>query len=385
SYAKSDNNNYESGKQRSPRSRRTASEPIFDNERQVDRKQSNHQLYSSKYLHPDQPSPHSSKNLRTSPEPSSKNEIRCCKCSQPGHFTSECPQRNDQSQPNSQFPQFQHQSQQPPFDQRQSKTLDSSINNDILYYKLDSSANLNKLDVSLEINSNYEQPNNEYLISNRAILDKKESYEDMNIDADVFSGVQFSKPIIRSNNDFTAISKFVSIDSTFSPGMSAAAHVEVDRLLSLLEGKKAKIDHILESQHVYAVGIDFQKDLFENEFEIIEKILTPTDTDVNNSNSTPPSGDEKESKEKENDDNCSGNDEKNGDGTSEKENGSEDDEDGSGDSGGENNKNDNKDNGKEINDNNSNDDGNGGDGNGSIISDFKNIIVTSASRVITKE
>ncbi|CAG8806503.1 4958_t:CDS:2, partial [Racocetra fulgida] len=115
------------------------------------------------------------------------------------------------------------------------------------------------------------------------------------------------------NIDFTAISKFVSIDSTYSPGTSAAAHVEVDRLLSLLEGKKAKIDHILDSQHVYAVGIDFQKgysmpcitcwvtkyldiaikeqlsDLFENEFEIIETILTPTDTDFNNSNSTPPS------------------------------------------------------------------------------------------------
>ncbi|CAG8664716.1 13077_t:CDS:2, partial [Racocetra fulgida] len=214
----------------------------------------------------------------------------------------------------------------------------------------------------------------------------------MSIDADVFSGIQFSKPIIRSNIDFTAISKFVSIDSTFSPGTSAAAHVEVDRLFSLLEGKKAKIDHILDSQYVYAVGIDFQKgysmpcitcwvtkyldiaikeqlsDLFENEFEIIENILTPTDTDVNNSNSTPPSGNEKESKEKENDYNCSGNDEKNGDGTSEKEN-----------------SNDNKDNGKEINDNNSNNDGDGGDGNGSITSDFKNIIVTSASRVITKE
>ncbi|CAG8616921.1 23576_t:CDS:1 [Racocetra persica] len=160
SHAKSDNNNYEGGKQRSPRSRCTTPEPIFDNERQVDRKQS-HQLYSSKYLHPDQPSPHSSRNIRTSPEPSIKNEIRCCKCGQTGHFKSECPQSNNQSQPNNQFPQSQHQSQQLPSDQPQvqnfkksmnrnyqdnyqdhsysswnkSKPLESSINNDILYYK----------------------------------------------------------------------------------------------------------------------------------------------------------------------------------------------------------------------------------------------------------
>ncbi|CAG8555748.1 7592_t:CDS:1 [Cetraspora pellucida] len=107
SHIKSDNNSCKSGKQRSPKSKCTTPEPIIDNERQVDRKQFQ-QSHSSKYLHPDQPLPHSSRNMRTSPGPRIKNEIRCCKCSQTGHFTSECPQHNKKSQSNNQFSQPQH-------------------------------------------------------------------------------------------------------------------------------------------------------------------------------------------------------------------------------------------------------------------------------------
>ncbi|CAG8665806.1 22069_t:CDS:2 [Cetraspora pellucida] len=107
SHIKSDNNSYKIGKQRSPKSKCTTPEPIIDYERQVDRKQFQ-QSHSSKYLHPDQPLTHSSRNMRTSPEPRIKNEIRCCKCSQTGHFTSECPQHNKQSQSNNQFSQPQH-------------------------------------------------------------------------------------------------------------------------------------------------------------------------------------------------------------------------------------------------------------------------------------
>ncbi|CAG8677756.1 26145_t:CDS:2, partial [Dentiscutata erythropus] len=108
--------------------------------------------------------------------------------------------------------------------------------------------------------------------SNRASKRTKfETSDDMKISS-VINDIQVFKPIIKSNIDLTTISEFVSIDSTFSPGTSATAYIEVDRLLSLLEKKKTKIDCILQSQHVYA-------------FEVIEKLVAPTDPDVNNSNS----------------------------------------------------------------------------------------------------
>ncbi|CAG8767622.1 16854_t:CDS:2, partial [Gigaspora margarita] len=259
------------------------------------------------------------------------------------------------------------------------------------------------LTISLENHSNNEQQqDDEYTISNKAILDKKECNEDISINKDGFNDIQFTKPVIRSNIDFTEISEFVSLDSTFFPGTSATAHIEVNRLFSLLEEKKAKIDCILDSQNVYAVGVNFQKDysmpciicwvskyldinikeqlsnLFNDEFEVMEEIVVPIDTDVNNSNSaqnrlfnnngTPPSGNEKESEDKENDNYCNengekngdgtngkdnnGKDDENGDGTNGKENDGKDDENGYGDNGGENNENNNNDNGKENHDKN---------------------------------
>ncbi|CAG8616372.1 14115_t:CDS:2, partial [Dentiscutata heterogama] len=182
---------------------------------------------------------------------------------------------------------------------------------------------------------------------------------------DVLNDIQFSKPVIESNIDLSAISEFISMDSTFSPGTSVTAHVEVDQLLALIEEQKANIDSILDSQHVYAVGVDFKKGyskpciacwvtenldiaikkqllgLFQDKFEIIENIVTSTDTDVSNSNNDQNSllncnsftkeldnnitvgsfsGNEKESDvmesdEKEDDNSYKENDEKNGDGT----------------------------------------------------------------------
>ncbi|CAG8555178.1 19337_t:CDS:2 [Gigaspora rosea] len=155
----------------------------------------------------------------------------------------------------------------------------------------------------------------------------------------------------------------------FFPGTSAIAHIELNRLLSLLEEKKAKIDCILDSRHVYAVGVDFQKRLFYAVYHLLG--LQWSDANSSNSaqnrlfnnNDKPPSGNEKESEEKENDNYCDENGEKNGDETNGKENNGKDDENGNGDNGGENNENNNNDNGKENQDKN----------------------ITSASRAVTKE
>ncbi|CAG8622727.1 16989_t:CDS:2, partial [Cetraspora pellucida] len=103
-------------------------------------------------------------------------------------------------------------------------------------------------------------------------------------------------------------SEFISIRSTISPGISATAYVEVERLLSLLENKKDAVNHILDLVQVYAVGPDFQQDysmpcitcwsaeclnseiikklsnLFMDEFEVVNKVVF-MNRDVNGGNS----------------------------------------------------------------------------------------------------
>ncbi|CAG8775545.1 30046_t:CDS:2, partial [Gigaspora margarita] len=196
------------------------------------------------------------------------------------------------------------------------------------------------------------------LSSRNIISGDQECYEDICINKDVFNDIQFTKPVIRSTLISQKFSEFVSLDSTFFPGTFT---------------------------NIYAVDVDFQKDysmpciicwvskylnidikeqlsnLFEDEFEVMEEIIVPIDTDVNNSNNAKINYSTiMESEEKENDNYYDENGEKNGDGTNGKENNGKDDENGNRDNGGENNENNNNDNGKENH-------------------------VTSASRVVTKE
>ncbi|CAG8465438.1 13940_t:CDS:2, partial [Racocetra persica] len=210
--------------------------------------------------------------------------------------------------------------------------------------------------------------------------------------SDVFGDIKFSETNTWSNIDLNAVSEFVSIESTFSPGTSATAHVEVDRLLSLFEKNKPEIDLILDLKDVCAIGIDFQKgysipciicwvfkhldinikeqlsNLFANEFAIVEEIVAPTDADVSssnnaqnssfNNNDTLPSGNEKESEEDENDSNYNEKDS------------------------GEDNENDSGNDGEKNNENNSDGDGDEGGGNGDINNDSKSITVASFCRAV---
>ncbi|CAG8489794.1 1889_t:CDS:2 [Dentiscutata erythropus] len=116
-------------------------------------------------------------------------------------------------------------------------------------------------------------------------------------DGDVYNDIQFSvlKLAIKGSNktnsrnvtDFTEVTKFISVHQNIS--------------------SKDTIDHIFNSQQIqaYAVGIDFQQDclipciifwvaehlngtvmeqlsaLFQNEFEIIDEVVKPMETDVN--------------------------------------------------------------------------------------------------------
>ncbi|CAG8718776.1 5729_t:CDS:2, partial [Gigaspora margarita] len=134
--------------------------------------------------------------------------------------------------------------------------------------------------------------------------------EKMEMDENIFSSCvsydDHERPIIIINCNCTP--KSVLVRRTFSPGISATTHVGVKRLLSLFEIHKSEIDRILKSKHVYAIGLDFQLDclipcivywadkplkksiaeelsgLFNSEFEILYRKVTPVNTFMNDSN-----------------------------------------------------------------------------------------------------
>ncbi|GES93498.1 kinase-like domain-containing protein [Rhizophagus clarus] len=109
-----------------------------------------------------------------------------------------------------------------------------------------------------------------------------------------FSHIQFNEPIFDTND-----SEFVTVKTTIFPGISETSYIEVKKLQKLLISRKDDIDHVLELQPVYTIGIDFQKNstrpciacwvtkslditvteclktIFEDQFEVIYKIVTP--------------------------------------------------------------------------------------------------------------
>ncbi|PKC00966.1 HCP-like protein [Rhizophagus irregularis] len=119
-----------------------------------------------------------------------------------------------------------------------------------------------------------------------------------------FNHIQFDEPIFNTND--TNNSEFITVKTTIFPGISEASYIEVKKLQKLLISRKDDIDHILELQPVYTIGIDFQKNstrpciacwvaksldttvlecletIFEYQFEVIYKIATPLSINENN-------------------------------------------------------------------------------------------------------
>ncbi|GBC47351.2 hypothetical protein GLOIN_2v1733465 [Rhizophagus irregularis DAOM 181602=DAOM 197198] len=120
----------------------------------------------------------------------------------------------------------------------------------------------------------------------------------------LFNNIQFDEPIINANCE--ANSEFITVKATIFPGISDTSYSEAEKLQKLLISRKDDIDHILELQPVYAIGADFQKNstrpcitcwvakslditvlecletIFEDQFEVIYKIVVPLNINENN-------------------------------------------------------------------------------------------------------
>ncbi|CAI2180726.1 4376_t:CDS:2, partial [Funneliformis geosporum] len=137
----------------------------------------------------------------------------------------------------------------------------------------------------------------------------------VSIERNPFSCIQLKEPTINirsyngsnvcNNSNFIYDSEFISIKATISPGISATSYNEINKLQLLLISHKNEINEILKSQHVYAIGIDFQnnsirpciscwvvkpldtsilkclEDLLDNKYEAIYQILIPDKSDIN--------------------------------------------------------------------------------------------------------
>ncbi|CAG8659909.1 7833_t:CDS:2, partial [Rhizophagus irregularis] len=98
-----------------------------------------------------------------------------------------------------------------------------------------------------------------------------------------FNNIQFNEPIINTNCEIDSI--FITVKATISPGISDTSYIEVEKLQKLLINRKDDIDHILELQPV-AKPLDITvleclETIFENQFNIIYKIVTPLNEDNN--------------------------------------------------------------------------------------------------------
>ncbi|CAI2164863.1 14659_t:CDS:2 [Funneliformis geosporum] len=108
---------------------------------------------------------------------------------------------------------------------------------------------------------------------------------------------------VNCNSNLSDNSEFISTKASFSPGISATSYIEIEKLQKLLLSRKDYIDHLLSSQPVYAIGIDFHHEsikpciscwvvkpldiyvlecleaMFENQFEAIYQISIPDKSD----------------------------------------------------------------------------------------------------------
>ncbi|CAB4414878.1 unnamed protein product [Rhizophagus irregularis] len=151
-------------------------------------------------------------------------------------------------------------------------------------------------------------PHNKFFVKNEELLQNINAENKETIINDItndnpFNYIQFNEPIINTNCEIDSI--FITVKATISPGISDTSYIEVEKLQKLLINRKDDIDHILELQPVYTIGIDFQKNstrpcvacwvakslditvlecletIFENQFNIIYKIVTPLNEDNN--------------------------------------------------------------------------------------------------------
>ncbi|GBC32629.2 hypothetical protein GLOIN_2v1471308 [Rhizophagus irregularis DAOM 181602=DAOM 197198] len=97
---------------------------------------------------------------------------------------------------------------------------------------------------------------NEELLQNINAENKETIINDITND-NPFNNIQFNEPIINTNCEIDSI--FITVKATISPGISDTSYIEVEKLQKLLINRKDDIDHILELQPVYTIGIDFQK------------------------------------------------------------------------------------------------------------------------------
>ncbi|CAG8577949.1 7036_t:CDS:2, partial [Funneliformis mosseae] len=136
---------------------------------------------------------------------------------------------------------------------------------------------------------------------------EKKASETAEDDDNLFNCIQLNKPIVHisssdksniwNDTNYEIMSDFISVKSTVTSGITPTSYIEVKKLQKLLISRKDDIDHILESQPVYAIGIDFQKDstrpciacwvdrplgihilecletLFEEQYEVIYQVI----------------------------------------------------------------------------------------------------------------
>ncbi|RGB35370.1 hypothetical protein C1646_785439 [Rhizophagus diaphanus] len=159
-------------------------------------------------------------------------------------------------------------------------------------------ANISKKD-SQEININTGENIKE---NNRIKKNKRKKTESESFEKSINKLEQRKKEISASY----AVDKFITVKATIFPGISDTSYSEAEKLQKLLISRKDDIDHILGLQPVYAIGIDFQKNstrpciacwvakplditvlecletIFEDQFEVIYKIVAPLNINENN-------------------------------------------------------------------------------------------------------
>ncbi|PKC09447.1 HCP-like protein [Rhizophagus irregularis] len=148
-------------------------------------------------------------------------------------------------------------------------------------------------------------PDNKFFIENDELINTYNIDSNINDnDNNPFNNIQFNEPIINANCE--ANSEFITVKATIFPGISDTSYSEAEKLQKLLISRKDDIDHILELQPVYAIGVDFQKNstrpciacwvakllditvlecletVFEDQFEVIYKIVAPLNINENN-------------------------------------------------------------------------------------------------------
>ncbi|GES72634.1 CBS-domain-containing protein [Rhizophagus clarus] len=219
-----------------------------------------------------------------------------------------------------------------------------------------------------------------------------------------FSHIQFNEPNFDTND-----SEFITVKTNIFPGIPETSYIEVKKLQKLLISRKNDIDQILELQPVYTIGIDFQKNsirpciacwvakslditvlecletIFEDQFEVIYKIVTPLSTYENNNqnlNSSNCFANNEENLEENSNEGKHGN--GNSYGSDNNSNGSSNNNDNNGNNGGNNNNNSDSNNGNNINNhnngssnNNNDDDDDGGGGGDNSNKQVKEIYIFS--------